>query len=200
MNYKVIQKNEYPYLVDIHLDAFHGFFLSLLGKRFLNSYYKAALSSDDTISVCAMDDLGQIQGFGTGCTQSRGFHKRLIMHNFFTFFYEGMIILFSNPKTFIRLVMNLDKISNKNDDGNYAELISIGVSHICKGLGVGKTLIKKFEEEAKRRGSKKITLTTDYYNNTEVISFYMKSGYKVFYEFTAYPKRRMYKLIKDLEN
>lgn len=198
MNYKVIQKKDHHYLADIHLDAFHGFFLSSLGKRFLNGYYNATLNRDETMAVCAIDDDGQIQGFGTGCVRSKGYHKRLILHNPFTFLYLGLIILFSRPKALMRLIMNLDKISIENDDGNYAELISIGVSHTCKGSGIGKALIKIFEEEAKRNGCKKIALTTDYYNNEEVVAFYLHAGYKVFYEFTSYPKRRMYKLIKDL--
>lgn len=198
MKYKVIERNEHQFLAGIHLDAFHGFFLSSLGKRFLTAYYNAALESEETIAVCAVDDDAKIQGFGTGCVHSKGFHKRLILHNFFTFLLHGLIILFNNPKALMRLAKNLDKISNENDDGNYAELISIGVSKECKGLGVGKSLIKIFEEEAIRKGCKRISLTTDYYNNDDVVTFYMHSGYKVFYEFTTFPKRKMYKLIKDL--
>ena len=173
--------------------------MSSLGKRFLNAYYNAALNSNETIAVCAVDDDGKIQGFGTGCIQSKGYHKQLILHNIFSFLYQGLIILLTNPKALLRLAMNLDKISNEKDDGNYAELISIGVSHEFKGLGIGKALIKIFEEEAKRNGCGKISLTTDYYDNDDVVAFYIHSGYNVFYEFTAYPKRRMYKLIKDLE-
>jgi len=198
MKYKVAQKNEHRYLADIHLDAFIGFFLSSLGKRFLNAYYNAALKSDESIAVCAIDDDLQIQGFGTGCVISKGYHKRLIFKNLFTFLFQGIIILFSNPKALMRLFRNMDKITNKNDDGNYAELISIGVTHKCKGAGVGKALIKMFEGEAKSRGCKKITLTTDYYNNEEVVNFYLHSGYKIYYEFYTFPKRKMYKLIKDL--
>lgn len=198
MNYKVLHREEHKYLADIHLDAFHGFFLSTLGKRFLNTYYKAALKSIDAIAVCAVEDDGQIQGFATGCVKSHGFHKNLILHNTISFLCQGVIILFTNPKALLRIVQNLDKVSNKNDDGNYAELISIGVYNASKGMGIGKTLIYRFEEEAKRRGCKRITLTTDYNKNEEVITFYFHSGYRVFYEFTAYPQRRMYKLIKDL--
>jgi GNAT superfamily N-acetyltransferase len=200
MNYRVIQRNEYRSLVGIHLDAFHGFFLSSLGGRFLSAYYNAAIKSDEAIAACALNEDAQIQGFATGCVRSRGFHKRLIFKNLFTFVYQGLIILFTNPKSLMRLAYNLDKIANEKDDGNYAELISIGVSHASKGSGVGKTLIKIFEEEAKRRGCKRIALTTDYYNNESVVNFYLHSGYKVFYEFTAYPNRRMYKLIKELES
>lgn len=198
MNYKVIQKNEHQYLADIHLDAFHGFFLSSLGKRFLDAYYSAALNCDETIAVCAIDENGQIQGFATGCIRSKGYHKRLILNHFFTFLYQGLILLFTNPMALLRLSLNLDKISDEKDDGNYAELISIGVSHTYKSLGIGKVLIKNFEEEVKRRGAERITLTTDYYQNDKVVAFYLHTDYKIFYEFTAFPKRRMYKLIKNL--
>lgn len=198
MNYKVIKKNEHQYLTDIHLDAFHGFFLSSLGKRFLNAYYTAALNSEETIAVCAIDENEKIQGFATGCILSKGYHKRLILKNLISFIHQGLILLFTNPLSLRRLILNLDKISNKNDDGEYAELISIGVSQICKGLGVGKAIIKIFEEEARSNGCKKITLTTDYFNNDDIITFYNHSGYNIFYEFNAYPKRRMYKFIKKL--
>jgi len=197
MEYNVIQRHEHRYLTDIHLDAFHGFFLSSLGKRFLNAYYNAALNSNEMIAVCAIND-EQIMGFATGCVRSKGFHKRLIYKNFITFLIQGLILIFTKPKAILRLIRNLDKISNENDDGEYAELISIGVSHAAKGMGVGKALIKTFEEEAIRKGCKKITLTTDYYNNKEVVTFYMRFGYQVFYEFMAYPKRKMYKFIKEL--
>lgn len=198
MNYKVINRNDHQYLADIHLDAFHGFFLSSLGKRFLNTYYKAAIKSKDAIAVCAVEDDEQILGFATGCIRSLGFHKNLIINNTLSFLYQGLIILFTNPKALLRIAQNLDKVSNKHDDGNYAELISIGVSNTSKGMGIGKTLINLFEEEARRRGCKKIALTTDYDKNEDVVAFYFHSGYRVFYEFTAYPHRRMYKLIKDL--
>lgn len=198
MNYKVLQKGEHQSLAEIHLDAFHGFFLSSLGENFLNAYYTAALNNDKTIAVCAIDENGLVQGFGTGCIESKGYHKRLLLENFLTFSYQSLILLFTNPKALLRLIRNLDKNFNKKDDGKYAELISIGVSHTCKGLGVGKALIKIFEEEARKKGCKKIALTTDYYNNEKVITFYRHFGYEVFYDFTTFPNRRMYKLIKDI--
>lgn len=179
------------------MDAFHGFFLSSLGKHFLNSYYCAALKNDKTIAVGAFDDKGQIQGFATGCIKSKEFHNQLMMNNLLTFIYHGSVLLFTNPKALLRLLLNLDKIHHKNDDGNYAELISIGVYHTIKGMGIGKTLVKTFEDEAKRKGCQKITLTTDYYKNQDTVNFYFHSGYKVFYEFYSFPKRKMYKLIKD---
>jgi ribosomal protein S18 acetylase RimI-like enzyme len=115
------------------------------------------------------------------------------------FLFQGIVILFSKPRALWRLVKNMEKNKIRIDDGLYAELLSIAVSPNVKGLGIGKELISHFEAEAKVRGCKKIALTTDYYNNDDVVAFYKKSGYKVFYEFTTYPNRKMYKLIKKLD-
>jgi ribosomal protein S18 acetylase RimI-like enzyme len=93
----------------------------------------------------------------------------------------------------------MEKTKLIEDDGKYAELLSIAVTPNAKGLGIGRELIAHFESDAKARGCKKIALTTDYYNNDVVVAFYKKSGYKVFYEFTTYPNRKMYKLIKNLD-
>lgn len=48
-------------------------------------------------------------------------------------------------------------------------------------------------------GVKRLSLTTDKVNNESAIAFYQRNGYKVLYEFTAYPNREMYRFIKDLE-
>jgi hypothetical protein len=75
MNYRQINQNDHPLLTNIHLDAFHGFFLSSFGEKFLNTYYRAALGSNETIAVCAIDEDGNIQGFGTGCVLSKDIQK-----------------------------------------------------------------------------------------------------------------------------
>ncbi len=193
-----INKSEYKKLTDIHFFTFKDFFLTSLGKRLLNTYYKACLRSKESISVCAMNNKDQMVGFCIGCIQSKGYHKRLLKQNLFQFIVQGFIILLSKPNALFRLANNLDKNKNKKDDGNYAELLSIAVLPEIKGEGIGKKMIKMFEEEALINGCKKIALTTDFNKNDNVIEFYRKTGYKVFYEFTSYPNRKMYKLIKDL--
>lgn len=191
--------SESKILTQIHCAAFKDFFLTTLGEKFLNTYYHACLKSDESISICAIDKNEQIVGFSMGCIHAKGFHKRLVMQNFTKFLLQGIIILFSKPGAIWRLAKNMEKNKINHDDGNYTELLSIAVSPDAKGTGIGKKMITQFEEEAILRGCTKIALTTDYYNNDDVIAFYKKSGYEVFYEFTTYPKRRMYKLIKNLD-
>jgi ribosomal protein S18 acetylase RimI-like enzyme len=198
MTIRPAEKSDYKVLADIHVKAFDDFFLTSLGVGFLRAYYKASLKSRESIAFCASDEEGNLLGFSSGCAQAAGFHKRLLFANFFAFLYQAVILLFTRPKAILRLARNLDKNENANDDGLYAELLSIAVLPSSKGLGVGKALIKAFEDEAHQRGCKKIALTTDYTGNEDVLSFYKNTGYEVFYQFTTYPARKMYKLIKDI--
>lgn len=199
MNIRTVDKTEYQVLADIHEKAFNGFFLTTLGNRFLRTYYKASLNSAESVAVCVVNDKNQVMGFCIGCTLSKGYHKRLIKSNFAVFLLQGIVILFTRPKALFRLAFNLDKNTNEADDGNYAELLSIGVLPEAKGTGAGKEMISVFEDTATKRGCKKIALTTDFDNNEHVLEFYKRSGYKIFCGFTTYPNRRMYKLIKNIQ-
>lgn len=199
MIYRKPKTSESEILSHIHLTAFKDFFLTTLGNSFLKTYYSSALKSAESIAIGAVNQNDQIVGFCVGCTQAKGYHMRLIKQNLFQFLLQGIVILFSNPSALWRLAKNIEKNKITDDNGNYAELLSIAVSPDAKGSGIGKEMIAKFEAEAKAKGCIKVALTTDYYNNDDVIAFYKKSGYEVFYEFTTYPKRRMYKLIKNLE-
>lgn len=185
-------------VVEIHLKSFKDFFLSSLGERFLYTYYKSCINSTEAIAICAIDEDENLVGFSVGCIHSKGFHKRLIMENLLDFMIQGIIILFSNPKALIRLLNNLGKNTNIKDRGDYVELLSIGVLPGFNGQGIGKELMKNFEEESRLRNAKEITLTTDLNNNNKVLEFYYKNGYSVYYDFTTYPNRKMYKLIKKL--
>jgi ribosomal protein S18 acetylase RimI-like enzyme len=199
MNTRIVEQAEFDSLAKLHIQAFNNFFLTTLGSGFLQTYYQTCLKSKEAIAVCATNEKGEIIGFGMGCILSKGFHKRLVFQNFTKFSLQALRIIFTNPKAIFRLSYNLDKNSNKIDDGNYAELLSIAVSPAEKGSGVGKKMIAYFEAEAKAKGCLKVALTTDYYNNDDVIAFYKRSGYEMFYEFSTYPNRRMYKMIKEIK-
>ena len=185
----------------IHLKAFKDFFLSQMGDGFLNFYYKCFLKDVNGYGVGIFDEWSQLLGYSVATTHSKGFNRNMIVKNFVPFFIVVVKLLFSKPKALIRLFRNLSKNTkntNINDDGDYAELLSIAVDPQKHGAGFGKLLLADVEETIHSRGCKRITLTTDFYNNSSVISFYEKMGYSVFYEFTTYPNRKMYKMIKTL--
>jgi ribosomal protein S18 acetylase RimI-like enzyme len=111
-----------------------------------------------------------------------------------------MRLLFTRFAALIRLFKNFSKTNSYvTDEGNYAELLSIGVSVKKQGQGVGKKLLLQLEKELKLKGCSLLSLTTDYDNNEKAISFYKVLGYEIYYDFIAYPKRKMYRMIKNIK-
>ena len=182
-------------IVSIHKNAFKGFFLTSLGDSFLSVYYSCFIKSDETVILCAEED-GKLLGFSAATKACKGFNGRMIKENALKFMMVGLRLLFTNPPDLVRLVKNFTKKSDEvEDDENYGELYSIGVDADAQGKGVGKALLAETE---KLIGIDKLSLTTDYFNNESTIAFYLKCGYKVLYEFTAYPNRKMLRMIKAL--
>ena len=185
-------------VVDIHLDAFDGFFLTGLGRNFLKTYYTAILKYPDGLIVGCYED-GELLGFSAETRLSNGFNKRLVKSNSLKFCIEGLRVLFTRPKALVRLFRNFTKSSQSiPDDGMYGELLSICVSKKAQGKGIAKKLLSGLEEIFISEGIKELSLTTDFYNNEKAINLYKSSGYSVLYEFVAYPDRKMYRFIKNL--
>lgn len=186
-------------IAKIHLKSFPNFFLTTLGYSFLKTYYNSCAKSKEAISICAIDfESNKILGFSVGCLNSKGFNKKLIYSNFGAYFYHTVILLFTKPIALVRLFKNLRKGNILSDKGNYAELLSIGVSPDQNGLGIGQHLLAEFENKVREKGINTVALTTDADSNESVLRFYKKSGYTVYYDFETFPNRKMLKLIKEI--
>lgn len=186
-------------LVNVHIKAFNGFFLTSLGSGFLKVYYKSLIKSEKGILFVIKNDEDKVIGFVAGTTKYKGFHKEILFKNLFSYVRILFFVVLMRPLAIFRLFLNLKKGNNCNiDSGNLAELLSIGILPSYKGLGYGKLLINAFEKELTYRQIKQSTLTTDFYDNDKVINFYKSLGYEILHEFISYPNRRMYKLIKKL--
>jgi len=193
-----VQAGDIPRVVEIHLNAFGGFFLTSLGKPFLRLYYDSVrTSSDGVLLKCERD--GQLIGFCSAALLSAGFNKRLVKHRLAEYLLMGARLLFTRPKAILRLFRNFSKEdANAGDTGDYAELFSIGVDPNVQRSGAGKLLLQTLESIVKEKGGKKLSLTTDYYDNEKAIGFYHALGYHEWYDFMTYPQRRMYRMIKTL--
>jgi len=198
--FKIIEgsKQHVNQMTEVHLSAFPGFFLSELGTFFLKVYYSSIIRNDDGITLVLLDSSEKVIGFCVGSKQSRGFHTRLIKRNLIDYFLASLVIILKNPAGIIRIIRNLEKRSALNDDGLYSEVLSIALLPRYKSRGLGNNLLTSFEKIVITKGSRQVSLTTDYYNNDKVIEFYFKSGYTPMSTFIAYPKRKMYRLIKQL--
>lgn len=198
MNVRKAIINDVDTIVEIHLDAFKGFFLTSFGSAFLKFYYTCFVKNNETVTIVAEED-GVIYGFSASTKVCKGFNSRLIRSNLFAFGMLSLKMLFTTPRSLLRLVKNLNKKGEGAEDNeDYAELYSIGVNKKAQGKGVGKKLLAALELEMKVSGVKRVSLTTDYDNNDQAIGFYHSMGYETLYEFVTYPNRKMYRMIKTL--
>ena len=154
--------------------------------------------SNETVTMIAEEN-GIVYGFSASTKLCKGFNSRLIKRNFLAFSVLSLKMLFTSPSALLRLMKNLTKKGDGIEDNeDYAELYSIGISKVAQGKGIGKKLLAKSEEMLKQEGVKRVSLTTDYDHNEQAVGFYHSMGYKTLYEFVAYPNRKMYRLIKTL--
>ena len=157
MNIRKATINDVDTIVKIHLDAFKGFFLTSLGSAFLKFYYTCFVKNRETVTMVAEEE-DMVYGFSASTKVCKGFNSRLIKNNLFAFGMLSLKMLFTSPKALLRLVKNLTKKGEGVEDNeNYAELYSIGVSKSAQGKGVGKKLIS--ETEAFMHGGGKKTLS-----------------------------------------
>ena len=185
-------------IVNIHNDAFKDFFLTSLGGDFLKFYYSCFMKSGDGHIFCALCG-DRVIGFAAMSEYSKGFNTRLIKKNILLFGVVSLKMLFTSPKSLLRLIRNLKKTSsNVDDDKDYAELFSIGVVKSAQGMGVGKQLLCAVEDYVRSKEISRLSLTTDYYYNDSAISFYRAMQYHEMYDFIAFPNRRMYRFVKEL--
>lgn len=190
--------NDVDTIVEIHLNAIEGFFLTSLGAEFLRFYYSCFVRSNETVTMIAEEN-GVIYGFSASSKFCKGFNSRLIKSNLIAFGLLSFKLLLIKPISLLRLVKNLSKKGeNVIDNEDYAELYSIGVCKSAQGKGVGKMLLLKSEQVMKEEGVTRVSLTTDFDNNEQAVGFYHSMGYETLYEFVTYPNRKMYRLIKIL--
>ena len=191
-------KDDGNVVVNIHEMAFPDFFLTSLGAEFLKLFYTSVMNhKDGVLLVCENEE--RVIGFCAGTMLSSGFNKKLIKANLWAYMMASLKILFTRPMSLVHLMKNMSKEkSSQGDDGQYAELLSIGVDPTVQRSGGGTAMLKALEEEVKAKGGKKLSLTTDFNDNEKAIAFYKSLDYEPWYDFMTYPNRRMYRLIKEL--
>lgn len=198
MELREVKREEIHQVVQVHKASFHGFFLTELGDHFLKVYYDCVRKDSKGVLLGYYEN-DQLYGFAAATTLSKGFNKHLIKKNLLPFSVIGARLLFTKIPALIRLYKNFSKTdSTFNDEGAYAELLSIGVSDKMQGKGIGKKLLIELENVMKSKGCLKLSLTTDYEDNEKALGFYNGLGYYELYDFIAYPDRKMYRMIKKV--
>lgn len=186
-------------IVNLHAEAFPGFFLTSLGCNFLNELYRGFLSHPSGICLVARQS-GMLAGFVAGTSQPDIFFRNLRRRRGVFFLAKAIPAVLINPVPVIRKLIYAVRYRGEAPvaASSGALLSSIGVSVSAKGTGVSGELIRAFEAEAMRHGSPSVYLTTDASGNERVNAFYRKHRYQVLDRFKQNGTREMFRYEKIL--
>ncbi len=171
-----MQASDVNAMVDVHLQAFQGFFLSFLGQAFLRELYSAIAADPSRISY-VYEESGQLRGFVAGTDEPPGFYRRLLNQRWWRFGLTSVGAMLRRPAIIPRLVRALRMPHQAAPVERNALLMSIAVTPGMQGRGVGRSLVEVFLQEAAQRNLKKVVLTTDRLNNEMANSFYCGLGF-----------------------
>ena len=201
MNVRGATEQDINSIVEVHISAFPGFFLTTLGRSFLSELYVSFMTRKTGVLrvVCNGDDV--VVGFSAGTSNPEYFYAQLRKDKWFQFLTKSISGLIRNPLLVIRKLFYA--FSYKGDtpaDIHEAALLSsIGVSPAFAGQSLGKLLLKDFEIQIESLGIPSVYLTTDKFGNDPVVGFYQRCNYKIESDFIQAGSRHMLRLMKTLK-
>lgn len=174
-----------PSIVAVHEAAFSGFFLTMLGHRFLGELYRAFIVDHDGICWVAEAELptgqSQVAGFVAGTPTPDRFFRRLLFRRGFHFAAAALPGLIRHP--FNVLPRLLSALWYRGDQPSAVQrgtlMSSVGVHPRIARRGVGKALVDAFCEDCARRGAREVYLVTDQHGNEAANRFYEHAGFRL---------------------
>lgn len=174
---------------ELHLKAFPDFFLTALGKKFLDKFYRSILCHPNHIAVGLFEN-EKLLAFAVGTKKKRGFYSEILKDDILVLAWSGLPTFIKRPSKIIRIFKSLLARETKNDTVlENATLLSVCVDPDASQKGLGKNILKEFEFIAFKYANG-ISLTTDAENNEYVNKFYVNNNYHLLNTFTQ-GKRKM---------
>jgi GNAT superfamily N-acetyltransferase len=184
-------------ILQIHVQAFPSFFLTSLGPVFLKEFYHAFLHDEGALAFVAEDMQGKVCGIVVGTLLPKGFFKRLLARRWWAFALASVPALVHTPAIAPRLARALWYRGETQTNLPRALLSSIAVDPSLQGGGLGRRLIGRWLNEARRRGSAGCYLLTDAIGNEAVNAFYRHTGWRLETTNTTPEGRRMNRYVFD---
>ena len=182
MAFKIVEINRKytDEIVNVHMSAFPSFFLTFLGPKFLKEFYNSFIYDSAGIGFVAVDEEDDdILGVIVGPLVPDGYFKRLLKKRWLAFCLASVGAVLKRPVVIKRLFGALFYRGEAPEGSARSLLSSIAVSPETQGRGVGKALVERWVDEAKKRGSAGCFLTTDADENETVNRFYQKLGWEI---------------------
>ena len=178
-------------IVSIHLNTFTGFFLTFMGRGFLNLMYRSYAEYKDSGIFVALEEEKPV-GFLAYSGDLSGLYKYMIRKRLILFGWYSFGAFFRKPTIFMRLVRAFLKPGETKREEKYVELASIGVDPNMKSKGVGSQLIDMLKAQVDFNEYAYITLETNALNNEGANHFYKKNGFILEREFETNGGRKMF--------
>lgn len=175
----------------IHLETFTGFFLTFMGRGFLEVMYKSYTKHTDSDIIAAFDENDRIMGFLAYSNDMSGLYKYMIKTRLVPFMWYSLLAFFRKPKIFIKLVSAFLKPGESKREEEYVEISSIGVSPEFKNRGVGSALLEYMKKNIDFGKYSYINLETDAVDNEAANNFYKKNGFVLARTYQTQEKRKM---------
>jgi GNAT superfamily N-acetyltransferase len=186
-----------PFIVAVHEQALAGFFLTLLGRRFLTELYRAFIIEPDGVcwvtETCVGQSNSRVVGFIAGTLKPARFYRRLLYRRGLHFAFAALPALFRHPVQVLPRLLRAVLYRGEHPEGieGAALLSSLGVSPNVSRQGLGKELVNVFCKNAARRGVREVYLTTDQRGNEAVNMFYERAGFRLLSTYTRQDCRVM---------
>ena len=158
----------------VHQRAFPGFFLTSLGGRFLRVFYRACCAFPGSVVLVA-ETGGAIDGFVVGVVDHEAFH-RYMRSRWALWLGLASLPAAARPAILARFARALVSRGPQMPEACGALLMSIAVDPEREGRGVGRALLKAFDDAMGRLGCGQYRLTTDRDGNGRVNRFYRTHG------------------------
>lgn len=178
-------------IVTIHLNTFTGFFLTFMGRGFLNQMYCSYCDHGES-GLYVAEEQGKAIGFLAYSENFSGLYKFMLRRRLLLFCWYSIGAFFRRPSSFMHIIKAFFKPKEVMREEKYVELSSIGVNPTTKSKGVGSMLIDELKKNVDFEKFAYITLETDAINNDSAIRFYEKNGFIREREFETEESRRMY--------
>lgn len=178
-------------IVTIHLNTFTGFFLTFMGRGFLNQMYCSYCDHGES-GLYVAEEQGKAIGFLAYSENFSGLYKFMLRRRLLLFCWYSIGAFFRRPSSFMHIIKAFLKPKEVMREEKYVELSSIGVNPTTKSKGVGSMLIDELKKNVDFEKFAYITLETDAINNDSAIRFYEKNGFIREREFETEESRRMY--------
>ena len=165
-------------IVTIHLNTFTGFFLTFMGRGFLNQMYKSYCDYEEAGLFVAEED-GKAIGFLAYSSNFSGLYKFMIKTRLIQFGWYSIGAFLRRPSAFLHIISAFLKPGEAKREEEYVELSSIGVDLNIRRKIKKSLLIDSLKRKVDFTKFAYINLETDAVDNEGAIHFYEKNGFEI---------------------